>query len=236
MTIVNKVKALGARAMMDDADIRARLEKDHDRFKELARGMCESRPAARRKALLAELKPGLVAHARAEERTAYDALIEARAEQAAHTAHTLAREGYVEHAIVDQLLTRLSALDSGSEEWLAHAKVLRELLTEHIEEEESDTFAELGANFSDEQLISMGARFEREKSAVMQDASSPQQTRRGPRRPGARRGASAASRSGRAPAKKTAKRAGTSRRPAGKTLRPGERARRGASARRRRSG
>src|ERR1700740_1038307 len=126
MSMMNKVKALGARATMDDEDIRARLKKDHDRFRELTRGMCESKAAMRRRALLAELKPNLVAHARAEERPAYDALIAARAEQ---EAHTLAREGYVERAIVDELIARLSALDAASEEWIAHAKVLHELLT-----------------------------------------------------------------------------------------------------------
>lgn len=210
MSIVNKVKALGARATMSDEDIRSRLEKDHVRFREWTKGMCETSSPARRRALLAELKPNLVAHARAEERTAYDALIAARAEQ---DAHTLAREGYVEHAIVDELLTRLGRLDAASEEWIAHAKVLHELLTEHIDEEESDTFAELGANFSEEELMSLGARFTREKGAVMNDASLQQQTRGGLRaaatRSGARRGTGGTAPSGRprrAAPKKAAKR------------------------------
>ena len=138
MSIVNKVKSLGARVTMEDEDIRSRLKKDHDRFRELIGGMNDDNPPSRRRALMAELKPNLVAHARAEERTAYDSLIVARTEQ---EAHTLAREGYVEHALADELLTRLTALDAASEEWLAHAKVLRELLTSHIDEEESDTFA-----------------------------------------------------------------------------------------------
>ena len=221
MSMVNKVKAMGARATMDDDDVRARLKKDHDRFRELAKQMCEGESAASRRRAMLELKPNLVGHARAEERSVYDALIAVRTAQ---EAHTLAREGYVEHSLADELLTRVGELDPTAEEWLAHAKVLRELLNAHIDEEESDTFAELGANFSDEELTSMGARFEREKSAIRRGEASKEQTRSGLARrsgmPAAGRTKRGAAR--RVPAKKSAKRAGTTRAgvPATRSARP----------------
>lgn len=168
MGMMNKVKSLGARATMSDEDIRSRLETDHDRFKELAGQMCEARQATRRRALLEELKPIVTAHARAEERTAYDALLKARAGQ---PPHTLAQEGYVEHTLVDELFAKLEAIGADSDVWVAHARVLRELLTTHIAEEESETFAELGAHFSRDALDMMGARFEREKTALLEGAS-----------------------------------------------------------------
>ena len=168
MGMVNKVKSLGARATMGDEDIRSRLETDHDRFKELVGQMCETRQASRRQALLGELKPLVTAHARAEERTAYDALLKARAGQ---PPHTLAQEGYVEHALVDDLFAKMQNVSADTDAWLAHARVLRELLTTHIAEEESETFAELGAHFSRDELDTMGARFEREKTSVLERGS-----------------------------------------------------------------
>src|SRR4051812_16790949 len=103
MSIVNKVKSLGARAVMGDADVRALLEKDHDEARMLAQQMCDA-SGMRRKALLARLTPVLIAHSRAEERAVYDALLQVRKAQ---ESHTLAQEGYVEHSLVDELLGKL---------------------------------------------------------------------------------------------------------------------------------
>ena len=45
--------------------------------------------------------------------------------------------------------------------------MLRELLEHHIAEEQTDIFAELGANFSRDELEQMGMNFPREKSVVL---------------------------------------------------------------------
>ena len=200
MSIVNKVKSLGARAVMAEGDVRALLEKDHDEARELAHRMCEASGAARRTALLARLKPALTAHSRAEERAVYNALLQVRQ---AEPPRTLAQEGYVEHGLVDQLLAKLAASDAGTEVWLAHAKVLRELLEHHIEEEQSDIFAELGNYFSREELAELGVRFQREKLAILRGTASLQQ-RTAPARSRAKPAKPAATRA----RKSTARRAG----------------------------
>jgi hypothetical protein len=170
MSIVNKVKSLGARAMMADADVRALLENDHDEARELAQQMCEA-SGQRRLALLGRLKPILTAHSRAEERAVYTALLQVRKQEP----DTLAEEGFVEHGLVDELLAKLAALEPATDVWLAHAKVLKELLEHHIDEEQTDTFAELGNHFTREELVAMGKRFAREKTAILRGTASTQQ-------------------------------------------------------------
>lgn len=158
MSIVNKVKSLSARATMSEDDVRALLSKDHDEAKALAKEMHEATSATRRKALLGKLKPALTAHSRAEEKVVYDALLRVRTTD---SSHEIADEGYVEHSLVDELLTTLASTDASTERWRANAKVLSELLEHHIQEEESDTFALLGDHFSRDKLEEMGAQFKR---------------------------------------------------------------------------
>ena len=208
MSIVNKVKSLGARAVMGDTDVRALLEKDHDEARALAQQMCDA-SGMRRMALLGRLKPILTAHSRAEERAVYAALLQVRG---AEPPHTLAQEGYVEHGLVDELLAKLAALDPASDVWLAHAKVLKELLEHHIDEEQTDTFAELGNYFSRDELVAMGERFQREKAAILDGAQSPRQRSVAARVPAARKATPR-----KAPAAKRAKRSDTRRASGAKT-------------------
>lgn len=164
MSIVKQVKALGARATMGDDDVRALLVNDHDEAREYAAQMCDGKQARQRMAALARLRPALTAHSRAEERVVYAALLSVRANA---EARILSHEGFVEHGIVDELLAKLASTDAGTELWAAHAKVCKELLEHHIDEEQSSIFADLGDNFSRDQLALMGERFLQEKAAVM---------------------------------------------------------------------
>ncbi len=176
MGIVNKVKSLGARATMTDEDVRALLSKDHEEAKALAKQMHEAVSAPRRMALLRKLKPALTAHSRAEERVVYDALLRVRAKD---DSHELGDEGYVEHSLVDELLSTLASTSASTERWKATAKVLDELLEHHIAEEESDIFATLGNHFDRDQLAAMGAQFKRLKADVLRGAKiSPKRQRR----------------------------------------------------------
>ena len=161
MSITNSIKALGARAVMSDRDIRAVLKRDHDQFKEWTKAMAEGERTSERARAFAQLKPALTAHARVEEKIAYDGLIQSTTDK---ETDTLGREGYVEHHLADHLVLRLSELDPATDEWIAHAKVLHEILGHHIQEEESDIFAKLGDEFSREDLEAMGVRFQRDKA------------------------------------------------------------------------
>ena len=170
MSFVNTVKSLSARATMDSEDVRALLMKDHDEAKDIAKQMHEATTAARRITLLAKLKPALTAHSRAEERVVYNALLRVRSDD---PSHVLADEGFVEHSLLDELLTTLSSTDASSDRWKANAKVLNELLEHHIAEEQSDVFAKLGDHFERDKLEAMGAQFLRDKAAVLREIKSP---------------------------------------------------------------
>jgi Hemerythrin HHE cation binding domain len=170
MTIANTIKSLGARAMMSKDDIRHVLKEDHEQFKTWTKTMVEGKRTTERARAFAQLKPSLTAHARVEEVIAYNAIIGPNND--AET-DTLGREGYVEHHISDHLVQRLSDLDPRTDDWRAHAKVLHELLGHHIDEEESDIFAKLGAKFSREQLETMGLRFRRDKATFLATGNRP---------------------------------------------------------------
>lgn len=164
MTITNTIKSIGARLTMGDEDVRSLLKNDHDEVKELLAALVGGEQGRSRKQVLDTLKTNLSAHSRAEEQVVYDALIRARAKK---DTHVLAEEGYVEHGAVDDLLARISRLSVGTELWQAHAKVIREMLEHHIEEEQNEIFAELGDHFDRETLIAMGQQFLRLKARVL---------------------------------------------------------------------
>jgi len=172
MTIANTIKSAGARLTMGDDDVRALLKKDHDEFKDLLSGLVDGGQGRSRTNLLERLKKNLTAHSRAEEQVVYDALIRLRTKK---DVHVLGEEGYVEHGAVDDLLTRISRLEAGTDLWLAHAKVIREMLEHHIAEEQNEIFAELGDLFSSEELVAMGGQFLRSKARVLTRQASKKQ-------------------------------------------------------------
>jgi hemerythrin-like domain-containing protein len=200
MGLVNKMKSLGARATMNEEDVRALLVKDHEEAKTLARQMHEATSPSRRMALLGKLKPALTAHSRAEEKVVYDALLRVRAND---DSHELGDEGYVEHSLVDELLATLASTSASTERWKATAKVLTELLEHHIEEEESDVFALLGEHYERDDLEAMGAQFKRLKTDFMRaPAAAPKRrTQAAPKRASAKGARRAASRTSRPPRK-----------------------------------
>jgi len=172
MTIANTIKSAGARLTMGDDDVRALLKKDHDEVKDLLSGLVDGAQGRSRTKLLETLKKNLTAHSRAEEQVVYDALIRMRAKQDVHVS---GEEGYVEHGAVDDLLARISRLEAGTDLWLAHAKVIREMLEHHISEEQNEIFAELGDLFSSEELVAMGEQFLRRKARVLTQQDSRKQ-------------------------------------------------------------
>ena len=148
---------------MGDGDVRALLHKDHVEALDVAKRMQESKSANIRRALFAKLKPALTAHSRAEEKVVYTALLAVKSKES----RDYGNEGFVEHSLVDDLFKRLTAGDAASDAWQAQAKVLHELLSHHIAEEQRDVFSNLGEHFSSEQLEQMGKKFTTAKAAIV---------------------------------------------------------------------
>jgi hemerythrin-like domain-containing protein len=144
------------------ADVRDLIRRDHETLLDLLNQLCASRasPAARTRALQ-QLAYAAPAHDKPEERAVYSALRKASEKSA-----DIAYEGKIEHGLVSELLAKLErAKDIGSPRATAQAKVLKELLEHHIEEEHSEMFERLGKDFNAEERTALGAAFLAAKQA-----------------------------------------------------------------------
>jgi hemerythrin-like domain-containing protein len=146
-----------------DNDILATLKQEHRDVAEMLERLVESTSAAERKKLLTSIKAALVPHLRAEEKVVYDAILALRGkEQKVH-----GEEGYMEHALGDRMLTQLGKMsDAMSPEFSAGAKVLKELVEHHVEEEEKNIWSDVENNFSDGDRIAMNKKFVAAKKRV----------------------------------------------------------------------
>jgi hemerythrin superfamily protein len=110
----------------------------------------------RRKDLVDQVTIELVRHSVAEEAEVYpkvkERISEQEAEQAKH-----------EHAEAELTMKRLESLRPGDRVFDEQLATLMQEIREHVAEEESQMFADLRANFSEEELRDLGARVERVK-------------------------------------------------------------------------
>jgi hemerythrin-like domain-containing protein len=153
----------GENADATDNDILDTLKQEHRDVAEMLEKLVESESAAERKRLLTSIKEALVPHLRAEEKIVYDAVLALRGkEQKEH-----GEEGYMEHALGDKMLTQLGKMQNAmSPEFSAGAKVLKELVEHHVEEEESNIWSDVKDNFSEEDRLAMNKKFLAAKKRV----------------------------------------------------------------------
>jgi hemerythrin superfamily protein len=145
-----------------DADILDTLHTEHDEVQELLEMLVESDNAREQKSLVAKIKAALVPHTKAEEKVVYDAVLALRGKDAKIDGN----EGYIEHGLADQTLKKLDKLTANSPEFGATAKVLKELVDHHVQEEERNIWAQVRKNFSDEQREKMNRDFLAAKKRV----------------------------------------------------------------------
>jgi iron-sulfur cluster repair protein YtfE (RIC family) len=146
-----------------DADILDTLKQEHRDVAEMLERLVESTGGAERRNLLTSIKNALVPHLRAEEKVVYDAVLALRGrEQKTH-----GEEGYMEHALGDKMLAQLGKMkETTTPEFTAGAKVLKELVEHHVEEEEKNIWADVEGNFSDAERITMNKKFLAAKKRV----------------------------------------------------------------------
>lgn len=104
-----------------------------------------------------QIKTELELHTHIEEKVFYPALEEPE------ETHDLTLEAYEEHAEVKQLLKELSRSRTANDEWEAQAKVLRENVEHHVEEEENELFPKAEAALGEEEIDELGERMAAEK-------------------------------------------------------------------------
>lgn len=148
--------------MAGEPDILDTLQAEHDEVQELLTRLTESDSAREQKSLVARIKKALVPHTKAEEKVVYDAVLTLKGKEAKIDGN----EGYIEHGLADQTLKKLDKLKPNSPEFNAAAKVLKELVDHHIKEEESNIWAQVKENFSDEQRARMDRDFQMAKKKI----------------------------------------------------------------------
>jgi hemerythrin-like domain-containing protein len=146
-----------------ETDLLDTLKKEHDEVKSLLSDLQKAETSAQRKSLVRRIKSALVPHTKAEEKVLYDAVIAVRDKQVQVNGH----EGYIEHELASKTLQKLGAIENAtSPEHKAAAKVLKELVEHHIDEEENNVWGDAKRNFSGDRRKQMNVAYLAAKSRV----------------------------------------------------------------------
>ena len=147
----------------EDSDILDTLKKEHDEVGAMLKQLVDSESASERRALVKKIKTALVPHIKAEQKIVYDAVLALKDRDA----KTDGEEGYIEHRLAGETLSLLGKISNTlSPEFAAAAKVLKELIEHHVEEEERNIWSDVREGFSDSQRVAMNRKFEAAKRRV----------------------------------------------------------------------
>ena len=124
----------------------ALLEKQHRKVEKIFKKL-EGAPS-NGEALVVELADDLAAHMVIEERIFYPAVRKLK--------NALVLEGYEEHAIARYALKRLLATSATDETFPAKVTALKELIADHIKEEEHELFPKVRKSMDEAQLVTLG--------------------------------------------------------------------------------
>ena len=145
------------------------LTTDHKKVKRLL-GELEStteRGVKTRTELFATIKGELTVHEIIEEEIFYPEL------KAHPKAKDIVLEGFEEHHVVDLLMSELEALPVEDETWGAKAKVMKENIEHHIEEEEGEMFKTARSVFDRAELDDLGRRMEERRVTAKRELNIP---------------------------------------------------------------
>jgi hypothetical protein len=137
------------------------LMDDHEKVKKLLNELEATDAPRRREELFTKIKGELTVHEIIEEEIFYPALkLHPRAKE-------IVLEGFEEHDVVDTLMGELSALAFDDEKWGPKAKVMKENIEHHIQEEEGEMFDKARQVFDRAELNDLGEVMEARKAEAM---------------------------------------------------------------------
>jgi hemerythrin superfamily protein len=146
-----------------EVDILDTLAEEHEVVAALLQELVDGKRTAQRASTLKQIKKNLVPHARAEEAVLYNAILRVKDKDA----KTDGEEGFIEHSLIDFLLKTLSGMrDKMSPRFGAAAKVLKEIVTHHVKEEEDDVWSDAKESFTTEQRQKMNRTYLAKKKTV----------------------------------------------------------------------
>src|SRR5690349_5680496 len=132
------------------------LKADHQKVAQLF-DQLESADGRSKLQVFEQIRTELELHTLIEETYFYPAL-----EKPKQT-HDLTLEAYEEHDVVKNLLQELSGSRNPNDEWEAQAKVLRENVEHHVEEEENELFPKAQQVLSEDEVEELGDQMAAEK-------------------------------------------------------------------------
>lgn len=132
------------------------LKADHQKVAQLFDQLESSNGKAKLR-VFEQIRTELELHTHIEEKIFYPAV-----EKPKET-HDLTLEAYEEHDVVKNLLRQLSKAKSANEEWEAQAKVLRENVEHHVEEEENELFPKAESALGEDKIEALGEQMVAEK-------------------------------------------------------------------------
>jgi len=142
------------------------LMQDHKKVRQLLSELegTTTRNARDRQRLVQEISNEVNVHAQIEEEIFYPAFKEA----AKKTEDTdMFYEAAEEHHVVEMVLPELESADPSSDEFTAKAKVLKELIEHHADEEEKEMFKRAKTIMDEDELEELGTRLEERKMELM---------------------------------------------------------------------
>jgi len=157
-----KAKSNG-RTGKNGKDAIAVLKADHDKVRKLLKEMEEAEEGDQREELLQTIEQELTVHTKIEEEIFYPAFRDAAEKDEDQKLYLEALE---EHHVVDLVMPEIKETDAGSAEFAAKAKVLKDLVEHHAEEEESEMFPRARKLMDRDELMRLGEQLEERKGAL----------------------------------------------------------------------
>lgn len=142
------------------------LKEDHKKVKGLLSELekTSEKGVKKREKLLAQIEKEVKVHTQIEEEIFYPEYREAVTKK---DDRKLFFEATYEHHVVDLVMPELKRTNPSSEQFGAKAKVLKELIEHHADEEEKEMFPKARKVLNAEELRELGAEMERRKKELM---------------------------------------------------------------------
>lgn len=139
------------------------LQRDHQLMRKLLSDLESAKAADRQSSLLERIEDELKLHTQVEEEIFYPAFHDhARNDED----RKLYYEALEEHHAVDVILPEVKGAETGSPQFAARAKVLKELVEHHAKEEEDEMFPRARKLISADQLRELGRQIEELKQSA----------------------------------------------------------------------
>ena len=149
----------------ESRDAIALLKQDHQKMRSLLSDLEKTtdRAAGKRQKLLAEIEQELTVHTKIEEQIFYPAFRDAARKD---DDSKLYYEAVEEHHVVDLVLPEIKQTAVDADEFAAKAKVLKDLVEHHAEEEETEMFPRAKTLLGREELTRLGRELTEAKAAM----------------------------------------------------------------------